>query len=152
MAYQYLLSPSPSQNDFTVVHVHSCCHIGSVYSRGEKYRVWNADCDEIGIVKSIGEAIPALLDHYEKHPPPWERDSATQFTKMNQFGLLQVEQDQLGWLAYRYYDDYYHPLLRDGKPATFTTSEEAQHAADAHVRDDYPYSKANDDGLSWSAE
>jgi hypothetical protein len=81
----------------------------------------------------------------------WERESATVFTKQSQFGLLQVVQDKSGWLAYRYYNDYYHPLLRDGKPAIFTASEEAQRAADAHVRDDYP-TKANDDGLSWDVE
>lgn len=148
MRYQILLSPS--QDGFTIVHVESCCHLGYVEPRGAKYCVRNAECDEIAIVKSIGEVIPVLLGNYEKHPRRWKRDNATQFTKLSPFGLLQVEQDQLGWVAYRYHDECYRPLLRDGKPAIFTASEEAQHAAETHVRDDYLNYEANDDSLSWA--
>jgi hypothetical protein len=114
--------------------------------------VWNDECDEVAILNSINEAIPALLTYYEDYPPRWERESGTGYTKLTPFGLLLVEQDQFGpWSAYRYYTEWYHPLLRDGKPAIFATAEEAQRAADAHVRDDYP-NAVTDDGLSWDIQ
>ena len=63
--------------------------------------------------------------------------------------FLRVKQDQQGyWSAYR--DDY--PLLRDGEPARFATSAEAQRAADAHELDLYPNAKAIDDGFSWQPD
>jgi hypothetical protein len=39
----------------------------------------------------------------------------------------------------------------DGKIAIFTTCEEAQRAADTHLRDGYPNSDIIDDGFSWLA-
>jgi hypothetical protein len=39
--------------------------------------------------------------------------------------------------------------LTDGKIAIFATCEEAQRAADAHLRDGYPNSEIIDDGFSW---
>jgi hypothetical protein len=114
--------------------------------RGLRYRVQNDGGDEIAVVKSIDDAIPALAAYYEKNLPRWERKSATRYIEWTQFGLLRVEQDQpRRWLAYR--DDY--PLLRDGKPAVFAVSEEAQRATDAHLRDGYPNSEAINDGFSW---
>ena len=71
---------------------------------------------------SLDDAIPALVVYYEKTPPQWKRESATRYRNLTQFGLLRVEQDQPGqWLAYR--NDNY-PLLRNGQPAIFATSEE----------------------------
>jgi hypothetical protein len=73
-------------------------------------------------------------------------DCAIRYWKTTLFVILRVEQDQQGyWSAYR--DNY--PLLRDGKPARFTTSGEAQRAADAHELDLFPNAKVIDDGLSW---
>jgi hypothetical protein len=147
MKFQYLCHPR--EDSLTIFHVGSYSNIGSVRLRGAEYHVQTIDDDEmtIAIVKSIGEAIPALLDHYEKHPPRWQGDGATGYWKSTQFGVLRVEQDQLGqWLAYR--NDGYH-LLRDGKPALFPTAEEAQGAADAHLRDGLLDAKVNNDGLSW---
>jgi len=61
-------------------------------------------------------------------------------------GMIEVKQDEDGyWYVYRNSDHY---LMRDGEVATFATLEEAQRAADLHVRDprtDHPSS----DGLSW---
>jgi hypothetical protein len=80
------------------------------------------------------------------------------------FGLLDVEQSQLGWLAYRHArPECRCPLLRDGKPAIFATCEEAQQAAEAHLCDGLPdmspnaprgelvYCTVPADGLSWAA-
>lgn len=156
MSYQYLLAPHGDY--FAIVHVGSSACLGYVNACGAKYRVqhdqWDDDeWDDVAIVNSIDEAIPALLTYYEDYPPRWEHLRATAYTKLTPFGLLLVEQDQFGpWSAYRYHTDWYHPLLRDGKPAIFATAEEAQRAADAHVRDDYPNAEATDDGLSWSIE
>lgn len=109
------------------------------------------DCDEdlVAIVQSPGDAIPALAVYYEQNPPRWERKSATRFTEWTQFALLAVEQDEGGhWLAKR--DNF--PMLRGGKPAIFSTREEAQRAADAHLLDCYPNREIIDDGLSWVAD
>jgi hypothetical protein len=154
MSYQYLLAPHGDY--FAIVHVQSCAHLGYVNPCGAKYRVQNDgsdddECGEVAVVNSIDDAIPALLTYYEKHPPKWDRESATVFTKLSQFGLVQVELGQSGWSAYRYHDDYYHSLLRDGKPAIFATAEDARRAADARVRDNYPNSET-DDGLSWAVD
>ena len=49
------------------------------------------------------------------------------------------------WVAYR----NHHELLIEGKIAVFTTCEEAQRAADAHLRDGYPNFETINDGFSW---
>jgi hypothetical protein len=147
MNYQHLLSPR--RDGFVVVHVESNCHVGYADRRGTKYRVRNDYGDDIAIVSSIDKAIPALLAYYEKHPPRWERDCATEYSKLSPFGLLEVEEDQSGhWSAYR----NEHPLLRDSKPAIFATSVEAQRAADAHLRDGLPDSEPNNNGMSWASD
>lgn len=155
MSYQYLLAPRG--DGFAIVHVEASVHLGYIEPYETKYRVRHDqivddEWDDVAIVNSIDEAIPALLTYYEKHPR-WEHLKATEYTKLTPFGLLLVEQNQFGsWSAYRYYTDCYRPLLRDGKPAIFATVEEAQRAADAHLRDDYPNAEATGDGLSWSIE
>jgi hypothetical protein len=102
--------------------------------------------DEVGVVKSLDEAIPAFIDFYKRHPVPSERESPALYWRHTMFVSLRVEQDQQGyWLAYR--EDY--PLLRDTKPARFATSAEAQLAADAHELDLFPNAEMADDGLSW---
>lgn len=126
------------------------------------YRVENSEGDEIAVVKSIDEAIPALAAYYKKNPPRWERvsetdllmcctpHSCTYMIKETQFGPLWVDLIKPGnWLVYRQTNGTDHPLLRDGKPAIFATCEEAQHAADAHFRDGYPNSETINDGFSW---
>ncbi len=147
MRHQILLAPR--NNGFDIVHVESNTHIGYADVRGAKYCVQDFECDEVAVVNSINEAIPALRDSYEKHPRRWRRDNPTLYSKISDFGVLEVEQDQLGkWFAYR--SDY--PLLRDGKPAIFPTFKEAQRAADAHLRDCRPWSEPINDGFSWGAE
>ena len=115
--------------------VTSC--IGSAYWR---------ERNEIDIVKSLSDAIPAFIDHHKKNPVPWQRVSHALYKKETLFVSLRVEQDQQrSWLVYR--DDY--PLLQCGKPAHFSTCADAQRAADGHELDLYPNATAIDDGLSW---
>ena len=129
--------------------------------RGPRYSVENGKGDEIAVVKSMDEAIPALAAYYEENPPRWERESdglaylsnadapgrcGQRYIKETQFGPLWVDEIKPGqWLIYR--ND--HELLIDGKIAIFATCEEAQRAADAHLRDGYPNSEIIDDGFSW---
>ena len=71
------------------------------------------------------------------------------FVKETQFGPLWVDQIKpRQWLAYR----NHHELLSGGKIAIFATCEEAQNAADAHLRDGYPNSEIINDGFSWRAD
>ena len=32
-------------------------------------------CGDVGIVKSLDDAIPAFIDYYKKNPVPWEQES-----------------------------------------------------------------------------
>lgn len=126
------------------------------------FRVENNEGDEIAVVRSIAEAIPALAAYYEKNPPQWKPETETPgrskapinaYIKMTQFGYLRVNQIKPEpWLAYRQTCGTDHPLLRGGKPAIFATREEAQRAADAHLHDGYPNSKMIDDGFSWLSD
>ena len=103
--------------------------------------------EEIGIVNTLEEAIPAFLYHYKKTPIPWERKKPALYWRHTMFVSLRVEQDQQGnWLAYR--DDY--PLLENcAAPAQFKTCADAKRAADAHELDLFPNAKLIDDGYSW---
>ena len=102
--------------------------------------------DDIGVVKSLDDAIPTFIDYYDKNPVSWEQERPALYWRHTMFVPLRVEQDQQGhWLAYR--EDY--PMLEDTKPARFATSADAQRAADAHELDLFPNAKAIDDGLSW---
>ena len=101
---------------------------------------------DVGVVRSLADAIPALAAYYERNPPQWQRETVTRYQKLTQFAYLRVEQDQRGnWRARR--DDY--QLLRNGAPAIFAACGEAQRAADAHLLDHYPKSEIINDGLSW---
>ena len=99
---------------------------------GQPYRVTSRigpsyQPDDIGVVKSLDDAIPTFIDYYEKNPVPWEPESSAFYSRYTMFVCLWIEQHEQGhWLAYR--NDY--PLLRDGQLAHFATHVDAQHAAD----------------------
>jgi hypothetical protein len=128
--------------------------VGRVYPLGGQqgpYRVTSSigpsyQRNDVGVVKSLDDAIPAFIDYYEKNPVPWERESRALYWRHTMFVYLRIEQDQQGhWLAYR--DDY--PMLQNTKPAHFATCTDAQRAADAHELDLFPNAKVIEDGLSW---
>jgi len=124
--------------------------LGDVKRRGKKYNVRNGEGETVAAVKSVADAIPVLLRHYEYYPPKWERDTATQFTKMTPFAFLEIVQGAFGmWYVHR---NTRHTLLRDGKPAMFATVQDAQRVADAHLRDGLPNSDTPVDGFVWSPE
>jgi hypothetical protein len=130
----------------------------------QKVSVRNDNGKEIAVVNSINKAIPALAAHYEENPPQWEGDDdriqdlgygpapthcLARFVKETQFGVLWVKQMKPGqWFAYRNDQEL---SVRD-KIAIFATCEEAQRAADAHVRDGYPNTEIINDGFSWLPE
>ncbi len=143
---KYFLEPQ-GDNYFAIGNHVSDCAVGHVALRGARYHVQNVDNDDIAVVNSIDEAIPAFATYYEANPPRWERESATRYSKLTQFGPLRVEQAKPGqWVAYRNYD---YPLLRNGQPAIFATSEEAQRVADAHAPEGYPNSETVYDGFAY---
>jgi hypothetical protein len=139
---------------YAIVNDDADCIVGRVFPlNGQQgpYRVradvghLDRETNEAGVVKSLDDAIPAFLAYYKKYPLQWDRVN-NQYWKSTLFVHLLVKQDQQGeWLAYR--ENY--PLLRDGKPARFATSVDAQRVADAHVLDLYPNAKTIDDGFSW---
>ena len=131
--------------DFIVGRVYPLNGLQGPYKVSADFGHWYSQGD-IGVVKSLDDAIPAFLDYYEKNPIRWEQETPRLHWRHTMFVSLRVEQDQQGyWLAYR--DDY--PMLRDTTPARFASRANAQRAADAHELDLFPNAKAIDDGLSW---
>ena len=102
---------------------------------------------KIAFVKSVDEAVPALADYNEKHPPRWVGGArAKRYEKWTFYGVLAVERQGLReWAVERSGE----VLQRDGDDALFATSDEAKEAADIHMRDGFPNSEQIDDGLSW---
>jgi hypothetical protein len=129
--------------------------VGCVYPlRGHQgpYRVTSSfgserQSEQIAIVETLDEAVPAFLAYYKANPVPWEREKPALYWHHTMYVELRVEQDQQGhWLAYR--DDY--PLLENGcAPAWFKTCADAKQAADVHELDLFPNAKVTDDGYSW---
>lgn len=135
----------PDRHSIRVLDLEAKVILGRIDLPSEQYPVRSAEGKTVGVVNSINDAIDVLLDHYERHPPQWERDSETKFGKLTPFGLVEVEQDQFGsWVAYR---NEYFRLTRGGKPVLFATADEAQRAADAHLRDEL--GKVSNDGFEW---
>ncbi len=124
------------------------CFLGYVSLPGSVFHLENVDGDNVAIVGSFDEVIPALEAHYDKCSK-WQRDDARIYFKWTRFGLLEVEQDQSGkWSAFRNKE----PLLRDDEPAIFQTLKEGQRAAEAHLRDGLPESEPSNDGFTWRVE
>ena len=139
---KYFLEPR-GDDLFLIVCFQSDWRVGWVVRRGEWYHVENVDSDEITVVKTLDDVIPAIAAYFETNP--WVYEDETRYTKCTPFGPLHVEQGQSGqWVAYRHYDC---PLLRNGHSASFATLEEAQTAADAHAGDGYPNSETIYDGF-----
>jgi hypothetical protein len=114
--------------------------------------------DKIGIVKSMGEALPKLTDYYEKNWPQWKRTRNgrlnygggytmfTEFIRWSFYGVFTVkQQEDQRWAATRYMEK----LLHGGEEATFPTAEVARYVVDRHERDGVANYPALDDGYSW---
>lgn len=103
--------------------------------------------EKIAIVKSVDEAVPALADYNEKHPPQWMGGAkAKRYEKYTFYGVLIVQRSGPGeWTVERCLE----MLNRDGTYATFATSDEAKRVAEMHLRDGFPNSKRVEDGLYW---
>ena len=140
---------------YAIVNDDADFNVGRVYPLGGQqgsYRVFSSfspgyQRDPIAIVKSLDEAIPALLHYYKKNPIQWERKKPALYWRYTMYVELRVEQDQQGhWSAYR--DDY--PMLESlCAPARFKTCADAKRAADVHELDLFPNAKVIDDGCSW---
>ena len=134
--------------DFVVGRVYPLNGIQGPYRVTAPVGPFDRETTEAGVVNSLDDAIPAFLAYYEKYPLRWDWVH-DEYWKETLYAFLRVKQDQQGhWLAFR--DDY--PLLRDGQPARFSTGAEAQRAADAHERDQYPNAGIVDDGFSWQPD
>jgi hypothetical protein len=158
-ADQYILLNGGVFDSFNIVHDDANLLVGGARPLPDaRFIVDNKDCEEVDIVNSLDEVIPAIRAYYEANPPRWELEPQPNFRhtdikaygprymKDSPFGPLivfQIAPDQ--WVAYRNECE----LLRDGKIATFAAREEAQCKADAHERDGYPNSESVDDGYSW---
>ncbi len=134
--------------DFIVGRVYPLNGLRGPYKVTADVGPMGRETTDAGVVNSLDEAIPAFLAYYKKYPLRWDWVH-NEYWKTTLFVILRVAQDREGhWSAYR--DDY--PLLRDGKLARFTTSAEAQRAADTHELDLYPNAKVIDDGFLWQPD
>jgi hypothetical protein len=132
---------------------------GGKLLRDGRLAVTNEDCEQVDIVNSLDEIIPAIRAYYGANPPQWAREPqpdlwhtdikahGPRYMKQSPFGPFIVFQIASGqWVAFRNQCE----LLFDGKMATFASREEAQRKADAHERDGYPNSEMLNDGYSWN--
>jgi hypothetical protein len=154
------------QQDHLLIHIESGHCAGRVvplkdgkgFSVHRTMTINSNERDKVGVVKSIGEALPLLTEYYEKHWPQWKRTRKgrhdgdagytmyTEFIKWSVYGVFTVKQQDDGlWVASRCTD----ALLLDGKEAFFSTAELAKHVADLHERDGFGNFPAIDDGFSW---
>jgi hypothetical protein len=152
------------QQDDLLLHVDSGHCAGRVVplENGKGFSVHRAftdtdERDKIGVVSSIDEALPLLIDYYEKHWPKWKRrrnarhhedgrySMYTEYSKWSPYGVFNVTQHAGLWIATRCRD----ALLLDGKEAFFSTAELAKHAVDLHEWDGFGSYPAIDDGFTW---
>jgi hypothetical protein len=138
---------------FVIAHENCNCAVGHVYRDGNRYRVTRSYVEgdiNIATVTSPDEAIPVFAAHYHRHPPEWTRVNDAYYAKDTHFGGLDVRRNEQGaWVGSRGVDCL---LLRDGKPATFATRQEAQRMADIHADDSYANSVPINDGYSWQVD
>ena len=158
-ADRYILLNGGVFDSFNIVHDDANSLVGGAYPLpGGRFIVNNEDCEEVDIVNSFDEVIPAITAYYEANPSRWEFEPRPDFwhtdikpygpryMKESPFGPFMVFQIAPGqWVAFRNQCE----LLFDGKMATFATHEEAQRKADIHERDGYPNSKTLGDGYAW---
>jgi hypothetical protein len=156
---KYILLKGGLYDSVDIVHVDANSSVGGARPLPDgRFIVANEDCEEVDIVNSLDEAIPAISSYYKVNPPQWELEPQPDFRhtdvkadgphymKESPFGPFIVFRIESGeWVAFR--NDC--ELLFDGKIATFATREEAQCKADIHERDGYPNSEATNDGYSW---
>ena len=136
----------PRWHEISVHSLQTNCDVGYIKIEAAKhFRILAADGHTIGTTDCLTEAVNTLTTYYET-PSRWRSHEPMQHFKCTPFGFIEVKQDEDGyWYVYRNSDHY---LIRDGEAATFATLEEAQRAADLHVRDPLT-DLASSDGLSW---
>jgi hypothetical protein len=131
---------------------------GKGFSVHRTMRINYNECDKIGVVKSMDDALPKLAEYYERHWPQWKRirdaqyhgnagySMCTQYWKWSVYGVFRGRQQDDGrWVATRCCD----ALLLGGKEAFFSTAELARHVVDLHERDGFGNFPAINDGFSW---
>jgi hypothetical protein len=136
----------PRWQEISVHSLQTNCDVGYIKIEAAKhFRILAADGDTIATTDTLNEAVDALTTYYEK-PSRWRSDTPMEYFKCTLFGIIDVKQGEDGyWYVYRDSDHY---LMRDGEAAAFASLEEAQRAADLHVRDPRT-DHASSDGLSW---
>jgi hypothetical protein len=136
----------PWNDEIRVHSIQTNCLVGRIQVKGPgHYRILDAEGEAIGKTDNLVKAVDALTTHYERRSR-WRSDSPTEYFKCTLFGMIEVKQNEdRYWYVYRNSDHY---LMRDGEVATFATLEEAQCAADLHVRDPR-IDRPSSDGLSW---
>ena len=58
-------------NYFAIANDNSDCCVGYVRLRGGSYEIRDEDSEFITVVRSLDEAIPALVAYLEQNPPQW---------------------------------------------------------------------------------
>ena len=154
------------QQDDQIFHIDSGHCVGVVKPRkdGKGFSVHRTmtissnERDKIGVVKSVGAALPMLTVYYEKHWPQWKRTRDaryhpdgrytmyTKFIKWSPYGVFKVEQqEERQWVANRCCD----VLLCNHGQALFSTAEIAKYVVDLHEPDGFADFPAIDDGFFW---
>jgi len=136
----------PGRHDISILEVDAQFELGRVEFPRQQYPVKTPEGETVGFVNDVTDAVQMLLDYFKEHPPQWEERGPRGYAKYSPFGMLEVQQDQLGsWFVYR---DERDLLIRpDGAPAVFRTAEEARSVADAHLR--HKLGTESKEGFEW---
>jgi hypothetical protein len=130
---------------------------GTGFSVHRNFKIFDYECDKIGVVTALKDALPTLTDFYEKQWPLWKRTRGsrfdenvgytmyTKYIKSTFYGVFTVQQEDGRWVATRCQEK----LLRSGVPAFFPNAEVARHVVDLHERDGVADFPALHDGYSW---
>jgi hypothetical protein len=145
--------------EYRIVHDDANSFVGGASLLHGRFVVTTEDSEEIDIVNSLDEVIPAIAAYYEANPPRWilDRDGIFWHTDVKACGPRYIKNSAFGplivfeiapkqWVAYRNQCE----LLHNSKMAIFASRGEAQRKADVHERDGYPNSVSIDDGYSWT--
>jgi hypothetical protein len=121
---------------FVIVNVDANYRAGYVDYKAAHFIVTDDDGNDVVVVQSIDDALPIFAAYRSAYPPQWKRSSATEFEKWTDYGGLRVRRNSLGqWMVDR---NEVELVADEGRPATFRTRYEAQHAADLHMGEAHP--------------
>ena len=96
---KYILLKGGLYDSLDIVHDDANSSVGGARPLANgRFIVKNEDCEEVDIVNSIDEVIPAIAAYYEANPPRWEFEPRPDFrhTDMKAYGPRYMKESPFG--------------------------------------------------------